>query len=367
MIEQDFKLIEADPKEIFEDAKRIYKQYTGVSLPPAAEITYALATVSALLGNIKAEMNQVALGNYLPYAQGKRLDLKGKIYGERGKRLEPNKARTTMKCYISTTVDRDVVIPVGTRFIYKNYVFHSEKEYKIKSGTLEINVPVVCEVAGDVGKILKNEITEIVDKYDYYEKCCNITDVTGGRDEEHDKAYRERIAEIPESFSSAGSEGAYKFWTKKASSLVTDVVIKTPTPNVIDIYIINNQEVIAEEEKEKIKQFLNREDIRALNDKINLKDPSVHNYTISITYYLYDNAKHNKEFTETNLKRALEEYAKSFKIGMSLNQQDIITICKQFDDIKRVEITSPIDHSSNATEICKLTSIDLHFGGSEKV
>lgn len=363
---EELQLIEANPDDIFQEAKSLYKELSGNELPPASEETYLLGTISALLGNIKAEMNRVALENYLPYANNMRLDLKGAIYGSRGERLGANAARTTMRCYISTAVERNVVIPEGTRFIYKTYIFTTENEYIIKQGELSVDIPAVCETAGDIGTVLKGEITEIVDRYDYFESCENITDVSGGRDDEDDEAYRERIREIPESFTSAGSEGAYKFWTKKASSLVTDVVIESPSPNVLDIYVCNNQSLIQSEEKQKIKEFLEQEDIKALNDNITIKDPTKYEYNIKIKYYLYKNARDSKELIEKKLNEELLKYTSSLKIGDSINSQDLIGICKSNSDVKKVVIEEPSEYKATDVTICSCKEIVLTFMGSEE-
>lgn len=363
---EELELITANSDEIYQDAKQLYKALSGSDIAPASEENYLLATISALIGNVKAEMNRVAVENYLPFAQNVRLDLKGAIYGNRGERLGANAARTTMRCHISTVIERNVVIPSGTRFLFKNYIFVTEEEYQIESGNTYIDIPTVCETTGDIGTILIGEIKEIVDRYDYFESCENITNVTGGRDVEDDEAYRNRIREIPESFTSAGSEGAYKFWTKKASSLVTDVIIKTPTPNVLDIYVCNNQSLIQTEEKQKIKEYLEQEDIKALNDLITIKDPEVYNYRIKIKYYLYKNARNSKELIERNLQEILKDYTDSLKMGESINIQDLIGICKSNSDIKKIEIVEPVEYEATDITICNCNEISLIFMGSEE-
>ena len=363
---EELELIVADPDQIFEEAKKLYKNLSGNDIVPASEESYLLSTISALLGNIKAEMNRVALENYLPYARNKRLDLKGKFYGSRGERLGANPARTTMRCNISTTVERDIIVPKGTRFIYKTFIFVSEEEYRIEKGKSYVDIPVVCETTGDIGVILTGEIKEIVDRYDYFESCENITEVTGGRDIEDDERYRVRIGEIPESFTSAGSEGAYKFWAKRASSLVTDVIIKSPTPNTLDIYVCNNQSLIASEEKKKIKEYLEQEDIKALNDLITIKDPISYKYNIKIKYYLYKNAKNSKDLIEKRLNEKLLAYTKSLKMGDSINSQDLIGICKSDSDIKKIEIEEPKEYEADDITICNCQNITLTFMGSEE-
>lgn len=358
-------IINSDPLKIYAEAIEIHKNITGEEVPLLSEEAYFYSTVAALLGTIKAEMNEIAIQNYLKYAKGKRLDLKN-IYGSRGERLGKNTAKTTMRCYISSAVNRNVIIPIGTRFLYKNYIFASSEQATIFAGELYTDVLVVSEIAGDIGAILKGEIKEIVDRYDFYQKCENITDVSGGRDEEEDEAYRKRLGELPESFTSAGSEGAYKFHTKKASSLVTDVVIDSPSENVIDIYVANKNKKLSEEEKTSILNYLSQEDIKPLNDKITIKDPSIYNYNISIQYYLYKDARVSKEPLEKRLKENLRSWADSKKIGESVNIQDIIALCKEEESIKRITVVSPEEHVVTKTTLPVLGTISLELKGVEE-
>lgn len=364
-MEDKLIIIKSDPQEIYSDAIRFHKELSGEEVPLLSETSYIYSTVAAALGIIKSEMNEVAIQNYLKYAKGKRLDLKN-IYGTRGERLWKNTAKTTMRCYISSLVDKNVIIPAGTRFLYKNYIFATSEQATIFSQELYTDVQVECEIAGDIGKILKGEIKEIVDRYDFYQKCENITDVTGGRDEEEDEAYRERLAELPESFTSAGSEGAYKFHTKKASSLVTDVVIKSPSENVLDIYVINKTKLLPSEEKTAILNYLQKEDIKALGDKITIKDPEIHNYNIHIQYYLYKDARISKEPLENRLKGNLKKWAENKKIGEKINIQDIIALCKEEESIKRINIVEPQDYSSKDITLSVLGNITLELKGAEE-
>ena len=362
----DLTIIKSDPMEIYKDLCDVHKEISGEEVFSATEISYEYSTIASFLGIIKSEMNNVALQNYLQYAKGERLNLKN-LYGSRGDRLEKNRAKTTMKCYLSDVVEKDIVIPLGTRFIYKNYIFHTNEEYKIKSGEIFINVQVECETAGDLGKILIGEIKEIVDRYDYYEKCENITEVIGGRDEEADKDYRVRLQELPESFASAGSEGAYKFHAKKASSLVTDVVIKSPSENVLDIYVSNYAELISQEEKNSIKNYLEQKDIKALGDNINIKDPELLSYDLEIEYYTYKDARISIDNLTTNLKNKIFEWSKNKRIGDSLNVQDIILLCKSEEEVKRIVMKNPIsDIEAKDTGLLKCNSVILKFLGSEE-
>lgn len=362
----EFKLIESNADTILKDALNFHEKITGEKLPLCNKVTYLYSTVAALLANIKSEMNDVAVQNFLKFSRNERLDLKGAFYGSRGERLKANKGRTTIRCFISDVVDKNIIISKGTRFIYKTYVFATEKEYIITKGNTFVDVIAVAQMAGELEEILKGEIKDIVDRYEYFEKIEQLTDVTGDRNEENDEQYRKRLEIIPESFTTGGSEGAYDYWAKKASSLVTDTYIDSPKPNYIDIYVINGIEKISQEEKEKIKNFIiNDKDIKVLNDQITIKDPILKEYNIDIEYWMYDNLTISKNVIEEKIKENLKKYSQKFKMGQSINLQDIIEICKNIDGVKRIKINQPQEYQGEKFHIPKCNSIKITYKGSE--
>lgn len=363
---KEFNLIDSNPESILADALRFHEEITGERLELCTKEAYLYSTVAALLANIKANMNDVAKQNFLKYSREERLDLKGNFYGERGIRLKANKARTTIRCHISSVVAKDVIIAKGTRFLYKNYMFYTEQEYKIKQGDTYVDVIAVAEIAGELGKILAGDIKEIVDRYEYIKEITNITDVTGGREEENDDEYRKRLELIPESFTTGGSEGSYEYWVKKSSNLVTDVFINSPKPNYIDIYVVNGLEHISLEEKQKIKNYIiENKNIKVLNDQLEIKDPIFHNYNIDLDYWVYDNSLVSKSEIEKELRSSLEQYTKSFKMGESINLQDIIDISKNVEGIRRVEIKSPQTYTGQKFHLAKCGTITISYKGAE--
>ncbi|MGL5123275.1 MAG: baseplate J/gp47 family protein [Fusobacteriaceae bacterium] len=354
-------LINSDAKEILTDALSFHEEITGDKLPVGSEITFIYSTVAAALAAAKAEMNEVALGNYLKYAKGDRLDLKGDLFGIRGDRLPANKARTTIRCYISDIIDRDIIIPIGSRFSKDDLIFRNEKIGIIKSGTLFADIAVVSEKEGELAQILIGEIKTSIDRYDYYQKCENITPVVGGANIEDDERYRERIRLIPESFTTAGSEESYVFAVKKSSSLVTQVKINSPIPNVINIYVIGESiEKLSVEEKNKILSEVNSIKVRPLGDKVTVLDPTFRNYEIDVEYTTYDNSIMSKSILEDTLIKKLNLFTSNFEIGEDLNIQDIIKIFKD-EGVKRVNLKSLEDIKISELEIAKCNSISLKY------
>ncbi len=351
-------------KEILQDALKKHTEITGVYPKICSEEYYLYSTVAYLVENLATAMEDESKQNFIRYAKGVRLDIKGELYGERGKRLTSNYSRTTIRCNISIPAPSDIVVAKGTRFINGNYIFYTTEDYTITKTQKFVDVIAVIDTPGEI-EFPVGSINEIVDKYSFYESCTNITPVTGGREEEWDYEYRERLKLIPESFTTAGSRRSYEYWIKKASPLVTDVYIDTPRPNYIDIYLLNNQKLLQSEEKEKIKKFLEEEDKKALNDQITLKDPEINNFSIDLDYWVYENSKNNKTQVENKIKTSLEKLVKNYMLGDSINIQDFIEIAKKIDGVKKINVKTPTNTEGNPKKVNVCTNITLNYKGAE--
>jgi phage-related baseplate assembly protein len=72
------------------------------------------------------------------------------------------------------------------------------------------------------------DITSLVDNLAFIESVENITQATGGADDESDDHYRERLYLAPDGWSSAGPDGAYKFHAMSAHKDILDVEVLAP-------------------------------------------------------------------------------------------------------------------------------------------
>ncbi|MEG0237175.1 MAG: baseplate J/gp47 family protein [Cetobacterium sp.] len=362
----DIVFITSDPQEVLDEILKIYKEKTGITLPSADPRRIDYDTIAYYLSQIRASMNESIKQNFLRYATGARLDLKGEIYGTAGERIPQGIATTTIRCNIQTLQNRDIIIPKGTRFIKDTYVFSSIGEGVIKRGEKYTDIIVECNASGFVPQYDTGEIKDIIDMFDFYESCLNITKVVGGADEEDDTSYKERLREVPESFSTAGPYAAYEFWVRKFSSLIKDVHIDSPNPCFIDIYIIGALgENISQEIKSKVLTELNAK--RPLGDRVQILDPGKINFEIDITYYIHSRDEGKASLIDKNIKDNINLYIADVtsKIGEDIDYQEIITICKN-SGAKRVIIRQPTDNIAVAeTQIAKCTNISIVSGGIE--
>lgn len=364
----NFEIVNSDPFLILEDIKKIYKDKTKTDLIKADPRYMDYEVLAYFVSCLKAEMNDTARQNYIQFARGKRLDLKGELFGTRGERGKKEKAKTTMRCYVQGTHLRKIIIPQETRFIKDDYIFESVNENYVEIGEIFIDVIVECQQEGFVPVYKEGEITEIVDLYDYYEKCENVTKVVGGTDGQNDNDYKVHLTEITESFSTAGPEKSYKLWAKKASSLIKDIHVISPAPCYIDIYILGeNGTILGEEIKNEVLEIVNSKEVRPQGDRVSVKDPSIENYNLDISYFLYEGTEAKALEIDRSIKNMLNEYTEQLgsKIGASINTQDIVSIIKNCG-ARRVVIREPEDRKISETSVAVCQNFSVIMAGVDK-
>lgn len=364
-MDEEYKIIEYDTYTILEELKNEYKNLTGNILADANPRMIDYQVIAYKISNILKNMDDAIKQNYLRYARDERLDLKGEFWGERGERIGEGTATTTMRCYIQGIKDRDIVIPEGTRFIKDDYIFKSISEERIKKGFLYCDVIVESVTSGYIQEYEIGEITEIIDKYDYYEKVENISKITGGNDIEDDERYRERLYEVSESFTTAGSEASYLFWTKTLCKEAESIKIISPKPCYINIYLCDkNGNDISIEAKNDLQQKITP--YIPLGDKIEIKNPERVDFNIDITIFLQKSdesiAQDKIELSNTLINNYLENI--TTKIGIDINPQDLITILKN-SGIRRIEVREPIYINLADTQIARCISKNIVYGGVE--
>nr|HMT03727.1 baseplate J/gp47 family protein [Burkholderiales bacterium] len=173
--------------------------------------------------------------NLLSYAVGINLDYIGLLLGV--KRNPSLSATTTIRFTLSAPQISVITIPKGTRITKDSVIFFATNEtIEIKAGEKFIDIVATCQSSGIIGNNIKvNELNILVDPVAFIATVSNITDTTGGVDEEDDESFRLRIQEAPDKFSNAGSIGAYQYWTRTYSQKVIDVSVFSPSAGIVNV------------------------------------------------------------------------------------------------------------------------------------
>ena len=366
---EEYEAIDSDAWEIKRDMINKFQELSGRSLTEASPETLIFSTVAYQLALLEEKYNDDIKQNYLRFARGERLDLKGEFYGNRGKRLIEQSAVATFRFYISSIQTTDTVIPKGSRIRYNELYFETDEEYKITKGNLSVDGKATCNTLGIIGNgIPVGQIKDMVDIFPNYAKVENITESNSGTNEEADESYRERIREIPESFTTAGSSGAYAFWTKTASTNIIDVKVHSPSATNVDVYIWTDTGTVSQELKEKVKAVLNEENVRPLTDNVNIKEPNKINYSIDFDYYIDKDNETLVNVIKSNVDKTVQEYVgwQKEKIGKDINPDELIKRLK-IAGVKRVVLRNPVFQKLDFNQVAINNRIVSNYQGVEEL
>lgn len=272
MIDDTYEILDANAEELRQQMQEKFEELSGRKISKHSPEGLIFASVAYLIAMREENYNDNLKQNYLKYARDYRLDLLGDRYGDRGLRLEEQYAKATFRFHIISAKQKKIVIPKGSLIRYNDLYFETNEEYSITENTLFVDGIATCKTPGTIGNnIPVGHINTMVDLYPYFSKVENITISNGGTDLEEDEVYRERLRLVPDSFSVAGSVGAYVFWTLSTSPEIVDVTVKSPNPCEVDIYVLTKDGVPSEELRNQVLKVVNSDEIRPLTDKVTIK------------------------------------------------------------------------------------------------
>src|SRR5699024_2152876 len=131
-------------------------------------------------------------------------------------------------------------------------------------------------------------IKTVVNPIPFVQSAENITTTSGGAATEEDEPYVERIRTAPNSFSVAGPISAYEFWTYSASPSIDDVVINSPTPGKVDVYILLQDGVIPEPGDpilDTVYDTLSADRVRPLTDEVEIHGPTAVDFDVDVQWW----------------------------------------------------------------------------------
>lgn len=282
-------------------------------------------------------------------------------------KLEGDYAVTTLEFSIDETVSYDIPIPKGTEVETEdgNYTFATEEDATITAGTLSVDVAATCETLGEGANgyeagTVNNLLTTLTYNVDNAE---NISVTSGGADEESKDSLRERIRLAPESFSNAGSEGAYRFHTLSAHQSITDVEVISSEAGVVDIYPLTSDGNPTEEMIQVISDYLSADNIRPLTDKVVVHTPEKIDFNIIANITLYADA--DSSSVESLINESLTAYKADMasELGKDIVPTQIIAILNSIYGVYKVELLSPAYQVLEKSQWANLANFSITIDG----
>lgn len=363
----DISFAETDAEIVKKEIIARYETIAGRTLADGDPVRLFLLSIAELLILQRNLIDYTGKMNLLAYSKGDYLDHLGALLDV--ERIPAKRAETTLT-FVLSTAETGAIIPEGTRVTTQDEraYFATAEALSIPAGQLTAQVAAICTEPGDAGNHLAiGSLTKLVDPLPYVDSVKNATVTAGGADKESDESYRERIHEATESFSDAGSYGAYAFFAKSANPDIADVFITSPSPGEVKIVpLMTGGEIPEEEVLKDVLEACNDKTVRPLTDQVSVQAPTVKNYDIQITYYIGADSESFSATIQQAVTEAVNQYVEwqKEKLGRDINPSQLMKNIIEAG-AKRAEITEPVFTKVENTEVAVADQISVAMGGIE--
>ena len=183
---------------------------------------------------------------------------------------------------------------------------------------------------------------------------------------EADDALRERTQLSLEGHTSAGSYGAYLFWTLTASGDVKNASVLNPAPGDVLVTVLSHQDngTPPVATLNAVSETLNHPDRRQVNDILTIQGPDVVPYHVEASLTLFPGPQ--AALVLQQAEEALNRYIEArHRLGHDITISGLHAALHQ-DGVQKVEITSPMsDIVIGETEVayCASDAIAVSVGG----
>lgn len=373
-----FEFVNAtDEESLISTMTAAYEKITGQTVKPSSPEKLFIQWVAYILLLERAHTNAAGNSNLPSRAEADDLDELGETIFN-FPRPAAKASTITMRFNIQEAQTFSILIPQGTRVTENTQTIYwtTDADAYITAGQTSVDVDCTCSTSGTGGNGYSiGQINNLVDVFDYYSSCQNITASAGGTDAPTDDEYYELMVESINSWSDAGARGGYEYFAKQVSSEIGDVIVKSPDPGYVKIYVLMEDGSFASEEVQKaVREACNADDVRPLTDHVSVETGSSVPFNVNFTYYIPSDSSKSAVQMAADVNAAVQEYVtwQCGKFGRDINPdklRDLVLAC----GIKRLEVREPEfavinnalaeDHS--VPEVPKIGTITITSGGYE--
>ena len=357
-----------DTSAIEREIINLYEQLADRTLSRADPVRLFLEAVTLIIIQQRNIIDFTGKMNLLAYATGDYLEHIGSALNVT--RLAASPAVTTLEFTLSEAQPVNIIIPSGTRITAgDNIYFATSEALTIEAGNLTGQVKAICTSSGTIGNgYLAGQLRRIVDVFPYEMHCVNITESAGGTETESDENLRERIQLAPESFTTAGSFGAYKYFARSANSDIGDAAVTNPQPGHVNIYpLMRDGSIPPEEVLNQVLEVCTANDLAPDTDYVHVLAPEIMYYDLEVKYFIDRDNAAQANYISSQIQSAIESWItwQYNKLGRDINPSELnYRIIKA--GAKRCEIYTPAFRVLNAYEIAICANKNITFGGLEE-
>lgn len=362
----EVNFLETDPQFYLDEQLSDYEEVAGRKLAVSDPVHLLFRSIAYTRTKHAIRVNDALKQQLLRYSRGAVLDHKGS--GWDTPRIGGDKATTTIRFNLEENRAGVAFIKKGTAITPSgDLLFITTKDAVASEREAHIDVQAECEVVGEIGNGFEpGEIAELIEPIRYVKNCANTTRSSGGTEIESDEAYKKRIQAAPEKMTTAGSEEAYKFYTFRASPLITDVDPYMPEPGRVNVRFLLKDGVLPDEEMiSRVEKELSHKKVRPLTDHLTVSAPEKIDYNIDGTFFIAKSTP-NIDGTQVKVNQAIQDFIvwQNEVMARDINPSKLIEMCVSAG-AKRIELTSPSFTVVNRGQVAKVNNVNLTFGGVE--
>jgi phage-related baseplate assembly protein len=358
------EFISNDLAAIAAEINALYQDSAGVTLFPAQAEQTMLNTFIYREALLRAKIQYLWEQNLVDYAIGINLDNLGALLGVT--RNDASAATCTLQFDIITG-HGGVTIPAGTRVGSTDgqKVFRTVTATTIPVGIYTAFVQAESTIEGTSSNgFIIGSLSNLLDPLAFVTVVSNANVTAGGADIEDDDTLRTRIRLAPNTFSNAGSYGAYRFFALSANANIVDVAITSSIPGNVELFpLMNDGSTTPQQVLDQVYNACNDEKIRPLTDRVLTYSPTVINYDIVADLTIYNTAIGSD--VQAAAIAALQAFAdlRRKTLGQDITDSQIIRQI-QIEGVYKVELVGWSDLIVNDTEFPYCGSITVNIVGS---
>lgn len=339
--EPDF--ISRDPAQVVNDIVVSYQDSSGKTLYPAQPERVMIDVIAYRESLLRIAFQEAAKQNLIQYASGAILEHHALMFGLT--RLGALKADTTLRF----TADNDgrptpITIPAGTQIRTKDakQIFVTLEEITLELNDTYLDVEAEALTAGAAANAYPvDTITDPLSSIAWLESVTNTRESEGGADVESDEQLRVRVMQAPETFSVAGSRGAYQFWSLSAHPSIIDVSIDSSLPGRVEVYPLATNGIPSQDVLDSVTEILSDTKVRPLTDTVSVIAPAQVTYSITATVILF--TKTPSSGTQNEIESRLEAFTdkQRQRLGRDIVPNQIISIVQGVAGVYNVTLAEP--------------------------
>ncbi|HBM0096107.1 TPA: baseplate J/gp47 family protein [Salmonella enterica subsp. enterica serovar Blitta] len=353
--------VETDPEKITRELVEKYQADSGKTLYPAQDEMLLINLIAYRESLVRAAIQDAACQNLVAKSRAPMLDYLGELVGVY--RLDAQAATTTLQFSLESPAVQSVLIPAGTRVSASDsVVFTTDEDTTLPAGSDQVSIHATCTLPGVAGNGWQPaQISNLMDDIGDGNLDFTVTNQSvsaGGAAQENEDHLRERIRLAPESFSNAGSKGAYRFHAMSAHQDIVDVAVSRPVPGTVELYPLLTSGLPDQNMLDLVAGICSDEKVRPLTDTVHVKVPVKVDYRISASVRVYDDQ--DMDLVMRRARSAIEFWAQkqSSRLGLDIIPSQI-SAALSVPGVYRVTLTLPEERVLADHEWAHCTDINL--------